>query len=350
MFKKFCIGFLSVTLALLIGVGGFVYAIDPFNVFRADRDMTKIVYQIPYMQNIGISKYTEYDTLITGTSMTQNFRANWFDEKFDCKAIRLSFDGGIVSDFEALLKTAVENNKQLKTVYFGLDNYLITADSKLNDIEERVPEYQISKNPFSKVKYLYNKDVIFNYIPTYFAYKNYEGYNFYEMHAWDNNNPVYSKSKVLKEYDFPEKESLKEKNCFEKNCRDFIDAIGTIVKDNSEIKFVFFAPPYSILYWHNLMQQGTLDATFYALDYVYGTLLKYENVQIFYFQNSFDRIVNLDNYKDSNHYCTDYNRFMLDSFVSGEFEVTAETYKKEFSEMRNFVLRYDFDTLFKEEN
>lgn len=349
MFKKFCIGFLCVTLSLLIGAGVLVYTVDPFNVYRADENMTKIIYQNPYYQNIGIAKYTKYDTLITGTSMTQNFRGWWFDEKFGCKAVRLSFDGGIVSDFEALLNTAVENNKELKTVYFGLDNYIITADSKLNDISERIPEYILDNNPFSKVKYLFNKDIIFDYMVTYNSYKNSETYDFYEMHAWDTLNPEHSKKKVLDGYSCNQTYENADVKSFIKPCDDFITAVEPIIENNPEIKFVFFAPPYSILYWNTQIKEGKLDATMYALEYVYGKLFNHDNVRIFYFQNDFEKITNLDKYKDANHYCTDYNKYMLECFANGNMKITFENYKAVLKSMKEFALSYDYDSLFKGE-
>lgn len=349
MFKKFCIGFLSITLAVIIAAGALVYVIDPFNVYRADKDMTKIIYQMPYYQNIGIAKYTEYDTLISGTSMTQNFRANWFDKKLGCRAIRLSFDGGIVSDFEALLKTATENNKNLKTVYFGLDNYLITADSKLNDVNDRIPEYQLDGNPFTNIKYLLNKDVIFNYIPTYFSYKNYPDYDFYEMHAWDYGVTTYSGEKLLNGYMIPEKQDKAAQDSFMEPCEDFLNAFEPIIKQNPNIQFVLFAPPYSILYWHKLMQEGSLDATIYAMDYAYGKLLNYGNVRMFYFQSDFEKITDFDKYKDPNHYSSDYNRFMLDCFVSGEMEVTSENYRDVLQSMKKYAESYDYDSILKAE-
>ena len=348
MFKKFSISFLCILLILLIGFGGLVYIVDPFNVYRADDDPTKIIYQNPYYQNIGIAKNTKYDTLITGTSMTQNFRGWWFDEKFGCKAIRLSFDGGIVSDFDALIKTAVENNEKLKTVYFGLDNYLITADSKLNDISERIPEYMLSDNPFLKVKYLLNKDVIFDYMLTYFAYKNSDSYDFYEMHAWDTMNPVFSKETVINNYKVPEQSKNLEDESFMSDCEDFLDAVGKYAECNPQIQFVFFAPPYSILYWHTLIKEGKLDATMHSLKYVYGELLECKNVRIFYFQNDFEKITNLENYKDATHYRTDYNKYMLDCFVNGNMELTKKNYTAVLDEMKEFALSYDYETLFKE--
>lgn len=346
MFKKFIVCFFCIVLSVLIAAGSVVYIVDPFNHYRANSDLTKIIYTMPYYQNVGIAKYTKYDTLITGSSMTQNFRAWWFDEKLNCKAIRLSFDGGITADFEELLKSALSNkNNQLKAVYFGLDNYLITADSQLNKEENRIPKYFIDNNPFTDIKYLLNKDILFNYLVTYNSYKNYSDYDFYEMHAWDNNNPNYSAKSVLSDFTIKPFEEKKPLNYFIGDCDNFISRVGKIVKENPQIDFIFFAPPYSIMYWYDQLSRGTLDATVYALNYTYSKLLENKNVRMFYFQNEFSMITDLDKYKDANHYCTDYNKYMLECFVSGKDEITAENYQSVINEMKSYAESYDFETL-----
>lgn len=346
MCKKFFLGFISVACCTLLIIGSTVCAIDPFNHYHANKDMTKIIYQMPYYQNIGIAKHTEYDTLITGTSMTQNFRANHFDEKFNCKAIRLSFDGGVLSDFCTLLRSATESNCNLKRVYFGLDNYIITEDSDLLNQTERIPEYLIDNNHFNDVRYLLNKDVIFKYMRTYFSYKLSDTYNFYEMHAWDNESTTFDEDTVLKEYTMPISSDMIEKESYHSAARNAIDRIGTLIKENPNVEFVLFAPPYSILYWHTQLTEGKLDATLSAMQLTYGKLLKYENVKLFYFQNISEMITNLDNYKDATHYRSSYNEYMLDCFASGEHEITKNNYTHVLDEMKHFAENYDYDNIF----
>lgn len=342
MFKRFCIVSLSIVLALVIAAGSAVYIIDPFNHYRADADFTKIIYQMPYCQNTGIAEHTKYDTLISGSSMTQNFRAYWFDEKAGCKAIRLSFDGGLISDFRTLFDVALENNKELKSIYFGLDNYMITGDSALNDRDERIPEYLVDGNPFTDIKYLINKDVLFNYIPTYFSYKNYSDYDFYEMQAWDNNDPVFSKEAVLKDYTPPESREPENDDLFYDECQSFSDTICPVIEAYPDVQFTFFAPPYSILYWHTQLTKGTLDATLSALKKAYSTLLEYENVRIFYFQNDLGLITDFDNYKDANHYSAKYNKYMVDCFYNGEYEINKFNLDDILGNMKSAAQSFDY--------
>ena len=345
MYKRFFIKFLSLFLTAILILGGFVFAIDPFNHYRAEEDLTKIIYQMPYYQNIGIASYTKYDTLITGSSMTQNFRANLFDKAMNCHAIRLSFDGGIVDDYCKLIETSTQDNPQLKQIFFGLDNYLITSDSKLLNEIDRIPLYLSDNNILNDVQYLLNKDVVFNYIRTYFAYKFSNTYDFYEMHAWDNGSVHFSAQSVLANYSSPQKSAPHNEFAFQSSAQYIIDKLSTYIKNYPEIDFILFAPPYSILYWHSILNEGKLNATIEALRLTYCELLKFDNVRIFYFQNIPELITNLDNYNDATHYRSTYNEYMLDCFVNGENEITKDNYVAVLEDMKQLAISYDYDTL-----
>ena len=350
MAKKFCISFLCVSLSLLLICAGTVYIIDPFNHYRASRDMTEIIYQHPVYQNIGIAKYTEFDTLITGSSMTENFRANWFDDATGSKAIRLSYQGGLLPDYIQLFNTAIQYQKELRDIYFGLDNYAITMDTQLENVKGYVPSYLTDNNPFTDVNYLLNRDVLFRYLRLYFSYKNYPDYSFHEAQASapvERDSSVYNRKNTMDSYHPPETDaaSLPEDAFFD-FARSAADQLCAIIRQTPDIRYTIFAPPYSILYWKDLQHNGKLDATLAALHLVYAQILQFDNVRMFYFQDDLDRITDLDNYKDFSHYCTAYNLYMLDCFSSGEKQIDLTNYDAVLSGMKEIVLQFDESQLY----
>ncbi|MBQ2964439.1 MAG: hypothetical protein IJE14_07235 [Clostridia bacterium] len=345
MHKRFFIKFLSLFLTVILILGGFVFAIDPFNHYRAEEDLTKIIHHQTYYQNIGIAKNAKYDTLIIGSSMTQNFRANWFDEKMGCQAVRLPFEGGILSDYTTLIDIAIANNPDLKYIYFGLDNYIITTDSELNDETNRIPEYLADDNPLTDVKYLLNKDVIFTYMRTYFGNKFRSDYDFYEMQVWENSGINFSKEAAINNYIMPDKGSEQSIYLYEESASNVSQILCERIENNPDINFVFFAPPYSIIHWHAAIYAGKLNAQIHALKTAYADLLKYKNVKIFYFQNIPELITNLDNYKDPTHYRSTYNEYMLECFVNGENEITEENYVAVLDDMKRLAASYDYNAL-----
>ena len=282
--------------------------------------------------------------------MTQNFRAWWFDEAFGCRAIRLSYDGGYLHDFVTLLNTAAKYQPKLRDVYFGLDNYVVTADSELAEKEELTPSYLTDDNPLTDVRYLLNRDVLFTNVRTYFGYRFSSDYDFYEMHAWgavERDPAIFNRARALGTYKPPETDPQPlPEDAFLDAADEAGEALCAIVSRNPHIRFTFFAPPYSILYWKELQHNGKLDATVRALRAVYDRLLQFENVRLFYFQDDWSRITDLDNYKDFSHYCTDYNRYMLDCFVSGEKQLGVSQCGAVLQEMKRAVTAYDENDLF----
>jgi hypothetical protein len=118
------------------------------------------------------------------------------------------------------------------------------------------------------------------------------------------------------------------------------------VRENPDTQFYFFFPPYSILYWHNVMRENTFEATMAQYQYVAERLLEYDNVHLFYFQNM-PEVTDLNNYADYSHYKPDINRYMVECFKTGDHEIkTAEQMRDELLKMRGIIDEFDFDELF----
>ena len=87
------------------------YIVDPFQQYRV-----KTFYPISFdikdqrYKNAGLSKNFEYDSLILGTSMTENFVIDKTEESLNFnKLIKLSISGGSAREQSTVLKTAIEN-------------------------------------------------------------------------------------------------------------------------------------------------------------------------------------------------------------------------------------------------
>lgn len=342
MYKRFIMMFLVICAVVLTAFGGVVYAVDPLTLYRAPADFTQVIYQVPDCQNTGIARYCDYDTVITGTSMTENFRATWFDEAgLSKKAVRLCYGGGSIEDFDVFLGTALES-RGIKTIYFGLDNYLLAPDGKQKEKTLRIPPSLIDGKAITDVNYLLNRYVLFNDVKNWFSYRYSGTYNFYDMHSW---GPyfTFSRQTVLDGYSRPTSQPVKPDDYFMPTAEHHLGLLFAYIDSHPETEFVFFAPPYSILYWDTQQQNGTGSAMLGTLEYAYRELIKRENVRAFYFQNEKDIILDLNKYKDTTHYSQEINRFMLDCFVSGRCELTKENINTVFAGMRETVSGFDYE-------
>ena len=88
--KKWVLIFLSLTLAILIGLAAIAYIIDPFFQFRV-RDNT---YKLSsWFVSSGLIENYDYDTLIIGSSMTQNFTMDVVREELGVHPLKIGIGG-----------------------------------------------------------------------------------------------------------------------------------------------------------------------------------------------------------------------------------------------------------------
>lgn len=280
--------------------------------------------------------------------MVENFRTSWFETEED-KVVKVPYSGGYTKDFENVFNLAFENQK-IKTVYFGLDIFWsnFSRDSEATRFE--LPEYLYDDNLLNDVKYIFNKDIFYDFTITnigFFIKKinkdNDLAYN------WNSNND-FSKEAVLASYSRPEISNvLVDSNYYMQNYEANMNNITKYIEAYPETKFVIFFPPYSILGWDNAIRENKFEARMVVTERVVEDLLQYNNVELYYFTNIEEIITNLDNYKDYTHYSENINYYMYECMCkTGEHRITKENYMDEINKMRNLAISYDYDKIFEE--
>ena len=156
--------FLAAVAAVLGIVGALVVIVDPF--FHYHKPYTDVFYynlNNSRSQNDGITKHFDYDALITGTSMTQNFKTSEMDALFGTNAIKVPYAGGSYKEINDNLAVAAKYNPRLKIVVRGLDSGKICndKDSMRYDLGA-YPTYLYDDNVLNDVEYIFNRDVVFS--------------------------------------------------------------------------------------------------------------------------------------------------------------------------------------------
>ena len=82
-----------------------------------------------------------------------------------------------------------------------------------------------------------------------------------------------------------------------------------------------------MLWWDNAYRSGERDACLYNESQAIGTLLKYDNVEIYYYQDMEEVITNLDNYMDMIHFSKDINQLVCEKMIAGEDRLTMDNYE-----------------------
>ncbi|SFC77662.1 hypothetical protein [Butyrivibrio sp. YAB3001] len=349
-FRGLFILLLVLVIMAFIGVATLVVYVDPFFHYHSPLEGFPYIVDNQLSQNPGMARNMDYNSCIIGSSMTVNFDTDDFKDIMGLDTLKLSYSGAYPKDDYNILsivfdeKSYARKGNPVDAVFFALDIPTMAADTETTKYPR--PEYLYDDNLFNDVKYVLNKDVVLQYIlrpiiqgkgsdlsEIYFSWWTPEYYNI----QW-----------VMHTYEEPAKnENELPKDALLKNTEDNLDKnIIPFIEQNPDTQFYIFFPPYSILYWHNIMQENTFEATFAQYQYVADRLLGYENVHLFYFQNM-DEVTDLNNYADYSHYKPEINRYMVECFKNGAHQVkSSEEMADELLKMRDIINEFDFKWLF----
>lgn len=354
--KKLIIIFLSIVLVALTVIGVLVYRVDPYFHYHKP-DTEKYYYELNNQrsQNNGIMKYFDYDAVITGSSMTENFKASEFDEIFGVNSVKACFSGATFKEINDNLITAFDNNDNIGIVVRCLDMYAFVYDKDRvrTDLGE-YPTYLFDSNPFNDVNYLFNKDVIFKYVYPMMAERrdpNFKpGFTPFDQYSRWQDNWIYnfgvntvcadkldtSRADTTKLLGDDEKEAIRE---------NVTQNITSLVDQHPETEFYLFLPPYSIVWWNSLLADGSFYKQIEIEKFAIELLLEHDNIHLFSFNNRTDITTDLNNYKDLTHYGEWINSLMLKWMHEGKYQLTKDNYEEYIEKEREFYSSYDYNSI-----
>lgn len=349
--QKWVLKFAICFLLILCLCGGMVIVVDPY--FHYHKPLPFLSYQISDQryQNDGIVKHFDYDAVITGTSMTDNFKTSELDSLFGTDSIKIPFRGASFREVNDALETAVDYNKDITMIVRSLEGDHLWDDADaLCYSEDSYPWYLYDSNPFNDVKYIFNKtvllDIVWGTISDTLGGASTTSFDDYS--SWGTGF-TFGKEQLDLEYDRTYKveqiTAITEAD-YEQIGENISQNVTAIALENPQIQFYIFIPPYSIYYWDVLYQNGTLERQLDAEEYAVSLLLECENIRVFSFQDAPEIVCNLDNYRDIFHYSGEINSRILQAFESGDHEITQENYEEYCSNVREFYLNYDYDAMF----
>lgn len=325
--------------------------IDPL--FHYHKPLNKYKYPInnERYQNDGITRNFEYESIITGTSMTENFKKSEADKIFESDFIKVPFSGGYYKEINDNLKRAYSSGKNIKYIIRCLDySHLVEyKDAYREDIS--YPFYLYNNNLFDDMNYVFNKSILFEQTRSVIKHTKTEikTTNFDDYANW-NNYYTFGAETVLSTYTLDETASTAQ--VFSEDERSMVlgnirQNVTSLAGEHPETTFYYFFPPYSICYWDGLKNDGQIDWRIDAEQAAIEEILKYPNIKLYSFCNNFELVCNLDNYKDQAHYGEWVNSLILEWIHNGEYLLTKDNYKEYIKTIREFYNYYDYSSLHK---
>lgn len=338
----------GITLGTIVGLGvTSVIVVDPY--FHYHAPLTGLFrYSLGNERyvNDGIIRHFDYDAVITGTSMTENFKTSELDNLFGTKSIKVPSSGGTFKEINDMIKKSL--NKDTKMVVRGLDLAKFYDDPELMRYDlGNYPSYLYDDNPFNDVNYIFDSKVFFESIPSALkglvgekgmvsSFDNYARwhdsykYGIVASAGGDITNPIKAKEKEM---------PLDLRNNLIVN---IAKNVTDTPKNNPNTTFYYFLTPYSALWWKRLFEKGEFNMRIEAEKYVVEEMLKVPNIKVFAFNDCFDITTNLNFYKDATHYGEWVNSFVLKCMKNDRHMLTSSNYLQYFSNLFSFYSSYDF--------
>lgn len=354
------IGWAAITVALMAVICVTVYQVDPyFHYHKPDTDTYYYELYNQRSQNDGISKHFDYDAVMTGTSMTENFKTSDIDEVFSVNAIKLPFAGGSYKEINDNLKVALKYNDDLKFIMRGLDTGKFTdePDKMRFDLGE-YPTYLYDNNPFNDVDYLFNKEILLKRI--YQMKKERTAYGFepgidsFDGYSYWSDSQSYGLKGLMGEGGLDESSFVfagagdavhltdEERETVRQNITQNVTSLADQYPD---VAFYYFFTPYSILWYKDLVESGEIYKQLEAEEYTIELILQHENICLFSFNGIEEVVADLDNYKDITHYGAWINSDMLQWMSCNEYRLTQDNYQDYLDAEYELFLNYDYGSL-----
>lgn len=333
--KHWMIGWLTAVVLMLCAIGLWVYRVDPYFHFHAP-DTATYFYPLNNQrsQNDGIVRHFNYDAIITGTSMTENFKSSEMDEIFGCNSIKIPFSGATFKEINDTLKAAIQSNPDLKIVVRGLDTGKFFDDKDSMRLElGTYPTYLYDRNPLNDVQYIWNRDVIWNRVFSLAVARESEGFEpgitpFDVYSNWMKGqtfgiNTVKPGGFPATVKGAPIHMTDKERATITENITQNVTALA---KENPDITFYYFITPYSAYYWEKYVSSGSIYRWLEAEKLVIELILECDNIKLFSFNTRADIVCNFNHYKDGGHYAEWINSLMLRWMHDGKYQLTKDNY------------------------
>lgn len=325
---------------LLFGTALFVYLVDPFFHYHEPWFGLKAVedekeYQVP-----GMLKNFEYEGVLAGSSVVMSMNTDTLKERFGCETVKAVGGSASAPLLDDYLSIAFENH-EISHVFYGVDVFSFYNPPDMKTISEDV-EFLLNGNPFDDVEYLWNMDIIGRKIPDMIVTSQDQSYE--EGLIYQLNKDVPVGPEAVLEMHCPGVGSVQEPkplNWQEAYVTENIDRLEARVQENPDTEFLFFIPPYSIVWWDDAYEKGLLDTYLYTLERCMERLLPYENVRFYATEfNEAATITDVYQYMDYIHGSVPVTERMAQKVGSPEDEITIDTYQSELAQLREVFERF----------
>lgn len=273
----------------------------------------------PYEFNAVIARYYQFDSMIMGTSMSQNFKCSEFDRVCGGFSQKLTVPGCSIEKLCFIMEYACKYHR-IKAVMTDLHNEFVLkkppgweADDMYysdNDFWGNIRDGVSLQTLLARLKY-YTGELNIGKKEKKIG----QEFSRDDLYNWEKDRK-FGKLYVAQELMGP---VLPRKFMHPKyaviNINNFLIPM---VKNHPNTRFYFFLPPFTLFAYD--VWKEFLAARKIVLDQLTGI----PNVELYDFQGAAEVVLNLDNYCDLTHYSGKISSWILEQMQAGNYRVTPE--------------------------
>jgi hypothetical protein len=145
--------FLGAAVAILLLAAALNYAVDPLQLFRPARLFPAMYSPASRMQNAGLIRSQEFDTVFMGTSLAVHFRQSDIDRALGGRSLKLAMNGSNSHEQSFVLAAAME--RRPRRVVWQMDDWIF-RDAPEIDADIFLPAGLYRRNARGVAEYLFS--------------------------------------------------------------------------------------------------------------------------------------------------------------------------------------------------
>jgi hypothetical protein len=331
---------LCASAAIIVMAVALNFTVDPLQLFRPARLFAAMYSQDTRMQDAGLIRSQDFDTVFMGTSLAIHFRQSDIDRVLGVHSLKLAMTGSNSREQSFVLAAALERHP--KRVIWQMDDWIF-HDAPEVDADVYFPADLYRRNAKGIASYLFSgamareslwlaarsipplepavarltSGVVFK-----FSIPRVE--DIYALGPGFDESAAYNAQKAATAFAYitapVRSKYLAEGADYAAMVRNFDrDAVGLITK-NPDVKFDIYFPPYSILQWVAMRDASpaTLKIVYDFTAHVSQRLTQLPNVSLHDFRAIKDITHDLTNYADVIHHSPDIDLKLLSTLAAGD--------------------------------
>ena len=357
--------FLCASAFVIIGAAALNFVVDPLQLFRPARLFAAMYSPDSRMQDAGLIRSQDFDTVFMGTSLAIHFRQSDIDRLLGVRSLKLAMTGSNSHEQSFVIAAALDRHP--RRVIWQVDDWIF-RDAPEIDADIYLPADLYRRNAKGVAGYLFSGAMaresawilarsippiepivarLTNGVMFKFPIARVDDINV--LRPVDDVSQAYNASKAVAAFrnitDPVRSGYLAQGYGYDTMVRNFErDAIGLISK-NPDVRFDIYFPPYSILQWVAMRDASpaTLRIVYDFSFYLARRLAEFPNVRLYDFREAKEVTHDLGNYADVIHHSPAVDLKVLSWLAAGTYLVDRTAPTASLERLKAQVAAYRID-------